>query len=164
MSSASQLPVTLACAGVSNCVAATFTNPLDVVKIRLQLHGEGSGARSPSAWSVFRGVVAQDGLTGLWAGLHASLLREGSYSAVRLGSYDLFKDFFKDAVASAATSPADATQPLWQKVAAGCVPDSSPYALVHPPLMPAPPRQPACVRNTLKSVFRRYWCRLGLSH
>ena len=105
--------MTLAFAGVSNCLAATLTNPLNVVKIRMQLHGEGFSARSAPALGMARFILAQEGVRWLWAGLSASLLREGFYSSIRLGSYDFFK-------AMVAVSSAQAEQPLWQEVTAGC--------------------------------------------
>jgi hypothetical protein len=49
---------------------------------------EGLSARSAPALGMARFILAQEGVRGLWAGLSASLLREGFYSSIRLGSYD----------------------------------------------------------------------------
>ncbi|XP_036387260.1 solute carrier family 25 member 34 [Megalops cyprinoides] len=74
------------------CGACVFTNPLEVVKTRLQLQGElrarGSYQRH------YRGVLQAlwlvgrtDGLRGLQKGLSAGLLYQGFMNGVRLGFY-----------------------------------------------------------------------------
>jgi len=50
-----------------------------------------TGARRPSTISVIRTSVQQSGMGSLYVGLSASLLRQMSYSLVRLGAYDAMK-------------------------------------------------------------------------
>ncbi|EGC35979.1 hypothetical protein DICPUDRAFT_32523 [Dictyostelium purpureum] len=86
--------------GGSSCmVAACVTNPIDVLKTRLQIHGElnkmntgGSGSFIGSTINVIR----SEGIAGLYKGLTPSLLREGSYSTIRMGGYDIIKGYFID--------------------------------------------------------------------
>lgn len=76
------------------CLACVFTNPLEVVKTRLQLQGElqkrGTYPR------LYRGFVASvvavvraDGLCGLQKGLAAGLLYQGLMNGVRFYCYSL---------------------------------------------------------------------------
>ena len=57
----------MTCAGVRNCLAATLTNPLDVGKIRMQMHGEGLSARSESTLGMARFILAKEAVRGMWA-------------------------------------------------------------------------------------------------
>lgn len=72
-------------------VGTTCIQPADVVKVRLQLLGEGSkGAKAAGPISVARGIVAQGKVTDLWAGLSAGYFRQLSYGMLRLGFFDRF--------------------------------------------------------------------------
>lgn len=76
------------------CLACIFTNPLEVVKTRLQLQGE---LQAPGTYpQPYRGFVASiaavaraDGLSGLQKGLAASLLYQGLMNSVRFYCYSL---------------------------------------------------------------------------
>uniref|UniRef100_A0A3Q4C0V6 Solute carrier family 25 member 34 n=1 Tax=Mola mola TaxID=94237 RepID=A0A3Q4C0V6_MOLML len=85
-------PLDFALGAVACCAACVFTNPLEVVKTRLQLQGElrarGSYQRH------YRGVLQAlwvvgrtDGLRGLQKGLSVGLIYQGVMNGVRLGSY-----------------------------------------------------------------------------
>jgi dicarboxylate transporter 10 len=50
-----------------------------------------AGSKSPSIVSVIRASIAQSGFWNLYVGLTASILRQMSYSLVRLGSYEEMK-------------------------------------------------------------------------
>ncbi|XP_061642076.1 solute carrier family 25 member 34 [Phyllopteryx taeniolatus] len=74
------------------CAACVFTNPLEVVKTRLQLQGE---LRARGTYQRhYRGVLQAlwvvgrtDGLRGLQKGLSVGLIYQGVMNGVRLGSY-----------------------------------------------------------------------------
>ncbi|KIM38442.1 hypothetical protein M413DRAFT_447888 [Hebeloma cylindrosporum] len=76
-------------------MAACITHPLDVTKVRMQtlanLPSTSTGVRRPSTISVIRTSIQQSGVRSLYVGLSASLLRQMSYSMVRLGAYDAMK-------------------------------------------------------------------------
>lgn len=85
-------PLDFALGALACCAACVFTNPLEVVKTRLQLQGElcarGSYQRH------YRGVLQAlwvvgrtDGLRGLQKGLSAGLIYQGVMNGVRLGCY-----------------------------------------------------------------------------
>lgn len=64
--------------GAAACVAACFTHPLDVTKTRMQTAKARQGLVSS-----FLGAARSEGLTSLYTGLTASLLRQMTYSVTR---------------------------------------------------------------------------------
>ncbi|KAF9258586.1 mitochondrial carrier [Marasmius fiardii PR-910] len=76
--------------GVAASMAASCTHPLDLTKVRMQTLRPVSGAKN-SAFSIIRSSVTDLGFKSLYTGLTASLLRQMSYSLVRLGSYEEMK-------------------------------------------------------------------------
>jgi dicarboxylate transporter 10 len=77
--------------GVAASMAACCTHPLDVVKVRMQTLDVMAGLKRPSTLAVIRTSIAQSGFKSLYAGLSASLMRQMSYSMVRLGAYEEMK-------------------------------------------------------------------------
>jgi len=75
--------------GVAASVAACCTHPLDLTKVRMQTMG--SSGRSIAG--VVKLTLSESGVRSLYTGLSASLLRQMSYSLVRLGSYEKFKQW-----------------------------------------------------------------------
>lgn len=62
-----------------------------MVKVRLQLLGEGAkGTKPASPLQVARQIVAEAGPAGLYAGISAAWLRQASYATLRLGFFDRF--------------------------------------------------------------------------
>ena len=49
------------------------------------------GSKPPSTLRVLHLAIVRDGVRSLYTGLSASILRQMSYSLVRLGSYDVIK-------------------------------------------------------------------------
>ncbi|GBP68741.1 Solute carrier family 25 member 35 [Eumeta japonica] len=78
--------------GVAGAGASFFTNPMDVIKTRLQLQGE---LKAPDSYKVrYRGflhaiyvITKMDGITALQSGLTPALLLGFSLNFVRLGLY-----------------------------------------------------------------------------
>ncbi|XP_066517788.1 solute carrier family 25 member 35 isoform X2 [Hoplias malabaricus] len=80
--------------GVAACGACVFTNPLEVVKTRMQLQGELSrrGSYRVMYRNVFQAlgcIVRVEGLGGLQRGLGAGMLYQFFMNGVRLGLYAL---------------------------------------------------------------------------
>ncbi|KAF4122713.1 solute carrier family 25 (mitochondrial oxoglutarate transporter), member 11 [Geosmithia morbida] len=77
--------------GLSGMVATTMIQPVDMVKVRIQLAGEGTstGAR-PTALSVTRQIVGSGRVMDLYTGLSAGLLRQAVYTTARIGFFDTF--------------------------------------------------------------------------
>jgi hypothetical protein len=79
--------------GLSSSCAALFTQPVDLVKVRQQLAGEGIKGGRQNSFKTFIGVIKQDGFFGLYNGFSASIARQLTYSTVRYGVYPSIKNF-----------------------------------------------------------------------
>ena len=77
-------------------VATCCIQPLDMIKVRLQLDGEGlKGAAKPGPLSVARNMIAEGGVSSLYNGISAGLLRQVVYGTGRLGFFFTFEDMLK---------------------------------------------------------------------
>ncbi|KAG0298726.1 Mitochondrial dicarboxylate transporter [Dissophora globulifera] len=77
--------------GAASCAAAFVSHPFDLAKVRLQTT---QGANKQGMITTMINVARNEGFFALYTGLSASLLRQGTYSTVRFGTYDLLKDRF----------------------------------------------------------------------
>ncbi|KAJ5089994.1 mitochondrial 2-oxoglutarate/malate carrier protein [Penicillium argentinense] len=77
--------------GLAGMTATVVIQPVDMVKVRLQLAGEGArtGPR-PSALGITKDIVASGKVLDLYTGLSAGLLRQAVYTTARLGFFDTF--------------------------------------------------------------------------
>lgn len=72
-------------------VATTVIQPIDMIKVRLQLAGEGvKTGPKPTPISVTKEILAQGKIMDLYTGLSAGLLRQAVYTTARLGFFDTF--------------------------------------------------------------------------
>lgn len=84
--------------GSAGACQVIFTNPLEIVKIRLQVQGELAkagveSAKRQTALDIIRGL----GAVGLYKGASACLLRDIPFSAIYFPAYaHLKKDYFKE--------------------------------------------------------------------
>lgn len=76
--------------GTSGIVATICIQPIDMIKVRIQLS---EGAATPV--SVLRNVIAQGRILDLYDGLSAGLLRQVVYGTARLGLFFTFEDLLK---------------------------------------------------------------------
>lgn len=82
--------------GVAGMVATTVIQPVDMVKVRLQLAGEGvKTGPKPTPISVTRELLASGRAMDLYTGLSAGLLRQAVYTTARLGLFDTFMNTLK---------------------------------------------------------------------
>ncbi|XP_015683561.1 solute carrier family 25 member 35 [Protobothrops mucrosquamatus] len=80
--------------GVAACGACLFTNPLEVVKTRMQLQGE---LRAPGTYTrhyrnvfhAFYTIGRVDGLAALQRGLSPALFYQFGFNGIRLGTYGM---------------------------------------------------------------------------
>ncbi len=74
-------------------VATAVIQPIDMIKVRLQLAGAGgqaAGVPRASAISITRDMLASGRVLDLYTGLSAGLLRQAVYTTARLGFFDTF--------------------------------------------------------------------------
>jgi solute carrier family 25 oxoglutarate transporter 11 len=77
--------------GLAGMTATTVIQPVDMVKVRLQLAGEGvKTGPKPTPISVVKNIVASGKVMDLYTGLSAGLLRQAVYTTARLGFFDTF--------------------------------------------------------------------------
>ncbi|QPG94539.1 Putative mitochondrial 2-oxoglutarate/malate carrier protein [Epichloe festucae Fl1] len=82
--------------GLSGMVATFVIQPVDMVKVRIQLAGEGSsGGPRATPLSVTRQIIASGKVLDLYTGLSAGLLRQAVYTTARLGFFDTFMGSLK---------------------------------------------------------------------
>eukprot|EP00050_Salpingoeca_kvevrii_P009122 m.307334 g.307334 ORF g.307334 m.307334 type:complete len:295 (-) comp19872_c0_seq1:105-989(-) len=96
--------------GLSCMAAALVTNPVDVLKTRLQIHGE-LGGSSQGRLGVIQGVVLitrNEGALAFYKGIGPAMVREAIYSTIRMGGYDSLKLRY--------LRPGDRDLPLAQKI------------------------------------------------
>ncbi|XP_044939140.1 mitochondrial 2-oxoglutarate/malate carrier protein isoform X1 [Mustela putorius furo] len=68
--------------------ATVFVQPLDLVKNRMQLSGEGAKTREyKTSFHALTSILRAEGLRGIYTGLSAGLLRQATYTTTRLGIY-----------------------------------------------------------------------------
>lgn len=76
--------------------ATLFVQPLDLLKIRMQLSGEGGKARDhKSSIHAINSIVKKEGVIRLYSGISANLFRQATYTTFRMGIYQVMLDYLK---------------------------------------------------------------------
>lgn len=82
--------------GLAGMTATAVIQPVDMIKVRLQLAGEGiKEGPKPSALTVTRSIISSGRVLDLYTGLSAGLLRQAVYTTARLGFFDTFMGTLK---------------------------------------------------------------------
>ncbi|EUD67065.1 hypothetical protein C922_02649 [Plasmodium inui San Antonio 1] len=80
--------------GASGMFATFCVQPLDMIKVRIQLNAEGKSAvKNP--FIVGKNIIANEGILSLYKGLDAGLTRQIVYTTGRLGLFRTFSDMVK---------------------------------------------------------------------
>lgn len=72
--------------GVSGCFATCCIQPIDFVKVQIQIRSE-AGQKGLSPYTVFKDTLATHGMKKFYAGLDSALLRQVLYTSTRLGIF-----------------------------------------------------------------------------
>lgn len=81
--------------GAAGMIATSVIQPVDMVKVRLQLAGEGvGGSARASPLSVTRDIIRKGRVLDLYSGLSAGLLRQAVYTTARMGFFGTFMNKF----------------------------------------------------------------------
>lgn len=79
--------------GSAGMAATLFVQPLDLVKNRMQLSGEGGGQKMyKNSFHAVSTILKNEGVVGIYTGLSAGLLRQASYTTTRLGVFNTLMD------------------------------------------------------------------------
>jgi len=96
--------------GLSGMMATCCIQPMDMVKVQIQLHGEGQKGRGASPFTITRNLLRERGFLFFYTGLSAGLVRQATYTTTRLGVYDtIYKLVLGDRK----------SMPFWQKSVCG---------------------------------------------
>ncbi|XP_054290938.1 mitochondrial 2-oxoglutarate/malate carrier protein-like [Macrosteles quadrilineatus] len=83
-------------AGLSGMGATCIVQPLDLLKTRMQLSGEGGNERVyKTSLHALRTIVRQECVLGLYSGLTANLFRQATCTSCRIGIYQVMVDHMK---------------------------------------------------------------------
>ncbi|XP_053115536.1 mitochondrial 2-oxoglutarate/malate carrier protein [Hemicordylus capensis] len=76
--------------GLAGMAATVFVQPLDLVKNRMQLSGEGAKKKEyKTSFHAVGSILKKEGVRGIYTGLSAGLLRQATYTTTRLGIYTI---------------------------------------------------------------------------
>lgn len=104
--------------GVSVSIANTVTNPLDMIKTRMQLQPVGQRVNMFATGAL---VVRNEGVLSLWKGLTPSLLRGMFFGGLRLGMYTPTKQWLVEREARASGGAPSGGVSMSTKVVAGTI-------------------------------------------
>merc|ERR1719157_306047 len=79
---------------MSGMMATCVIQPMDMIKVRIQVGAAEGGATSP--FVIARTMIKNDGFLSLYNGLSAGLTRQVVYTGARLGLFDIFTEKSKD--------------------------------------------------------------------
>mmetsp|Transcript_38945 Transcript_38945/g.44533 ORF Transcript_38945/g.44533 Transcript_38945/m.44533 type:complete len:122 (-) Transcript_38945:516-881(-) len=72
--------------GISGMMATSIIQPVDTIKVRLQIRGE-AGNSNLSPFDVAKEIKSQGGFKAFYRGLDSALLRQITYATTRFGIY-----------------------------------------------------------------------------
>lgn len=75
----------------SGVIAATLSNPMDLIKVRFQVATGEEYRKLPSMWGALRGLYREGGIAGMWQGYTPNMLRAAGITGVQVASYDHIK-------------------------------------------------------------------------
>lgn len=88
------MALNFALGGISGSFATLCIQPLDMIKVRIQLLSE-QGHKNISPITVGKDIIKQHGFLYLYKGLDSAILRQIFYGTTRLGLFYSFLDHFK---------------------------------------------------------------------
>jgi solute carrier family 25 oxoglutarate transporter 11 len=80
--------------GLSGMFATTCIQPIDMVKVRIQVQEGANINRNP--FSIGAQMIRNEGLLSMYKGLSAGLLRQATYTTARMGLFNKFSEMIKD--------------------------------------------------------------------
>lgn len=84
------ITINLLSACSSAIITSFFVHPIEVIKIRLQIDNKRINSKT-----LVHQMYKQEGILSYWKGIKPAILREGSYTTLRIGLYSPIKDYFR---------------------------------------------------------------------
>ena len=81
--------------GVAGMCATTCIQPIDMIKVQIQLQGQPGNnmtLKSKNPFVIGSHIIRTQGFTGLYRGLSAGLLRQATYTTARIGLFRTFSN------------------------------------------------------------------------
>ncbi|KAJ3015325.1 hypothetical protein HKX48_004664 [Thoreauomyces humboldtii] len=82
--------------GVAGMTATALIQPIDMIKVRLQLTGEGVKNAKAHPIRLATELIRRESFFSLYRGLSAGLLRQATYTTARMGLFNTFLSMSKD--------------------------------------------------------------------
>ncbi|XP_050439178.1 mitochondrial 2-oxoglutarate/malate carrier protein-like [Adelges cooleyi] len=83
-------------AGLSGMGSSGMVHPLDVLKFRMQLSGEGGSTKDhKNSLQAIKNILKNESISGFYKGLSANLTRQVVYTSTRIGAYNTISDELK---------------------------------------------------------------------
>jgi len=137
--------------GLSGMGATCVVQPLDLVKNRMQLSGEGGKAREyKTSFHAIQGIIKKEGVVAMYNGLSAGLLRQATYTTTRLGIYTWLFEIFSGTDGKPPSFFVKAALGMTAGVVGAFVGTPAEVALIR---MTADGRLPPAERRNYKNVF-----------
>ena len=73
--------------GLSGVIGTSITQPVDTVKVRIQIIGEAGRTESPNPIKVASKMLKNEGISSFYKGLDSALFRQATYATARIGLY-----------------------------------------------------------------------------
>eukprot|EP00466_Bigelowiella_natans_P015671 jgi/Bigna1/46386/estExt_Genewise1.C_40095 len=109
-------------AGMAPSISILLTSPIDVVKARMQVHGEGIKVSfQRTAFGELRELFQKEGLSGCYRGLGISIMREASLNVMRLGLYDPIMSLMHTGYYDMASTKETGLPPLYKRLLCGSI-------------------------------------------
>jgi len=105
---------------MSGCSATSCIQPIDMIKVRIQLQGEGTSVKkNTNPFRIGREIIAKEGILSLYKGFSAAMVRQCTYGTTRLGIFNAMTDYYTPKGKKAADIPF--TTKLYISIVAGGV-------------------------------------------
>jgi len=125
----------MVCGGISGMIAKTATNPLERIKMLSQTGEHGGkgnsgkgGTGNVSIINLYKSIIRNEGILGLWAGNGANLLRVFPAKAVVFSCNDKYRSFFYNIT----NTPSDQPLPAYLSFLAGGMSGMTATAATYP--------------------------------
>eukprot|EP00745_Piridium_sociabile_P019050 TRINITY_DN28799_c0_g1_i2.p1 TRINITY_DN28799_c0_g1~~TRINITY_DN28799_c0_g1_i2.p1 ORF type:complete len:329 (-),score=34.99 TRINITY_DN28799_c0_g1_i2:1185-2105(-) len=80
--------------GMAGCMATSCVQPIDMIKVRIQLVEKGGGTKNPL--TIASKLIRDEGFLSLYKGLDAGLIRQITYTTARIGVFRYTCDWLKE--------------------------------------------------------------------
>lgn len=137
--------------GLSGMCATCIIQPIDMIKVRIQLRGESRAKTSPI--DVAKEIYAHGGMRAFYKGLDSALLRQAVYASLRIGIYYTLNEKMADPQTGDVNSAVRAINSLVAGAIGAAIANPCDLALVR---MQSDQTLPEAERRNYRNVFHAF--------